>query len=141
MNFEKYVNESNHFLKELASQLGNPQDTDLAFRVTRTVFHALRKRIVPEESMNLVAQLPMLLKAVYVDGWNINQEISKSKTFNDFLQDARSISNTEAPDFTDDEIARIRVKAVFQALRKYVSDGELVDIISELPQEIAELVG
>ena len=134
MNFEKYVNESNHFINQLADQLGNANDTDLAFRVTRTVFHALRKRIVAEESMNLVAQLPMLLKGVYVDGWNINQEISKSKTFDDFLKDVRSMSNApQASDFADDEVARTRIKAVFQALREYVSDGELVDIISELP--------
>jgi len=141
MNFEKYVNETNHFLEELASQLGNADDTDLAFRVTRSVFHALRKRIVPGESMNLVAQLPMLLKAVYVDGWNINQEISKSKTFEDFLKDVRSMSNIQASDFADDEVARTRITAVFKALQEYVSDGELVDIISELPLEIAELVG
>jgi hypothetical protein len=39
------------------------------------------------------------------------------------------------------ELARERIRAVFFCLREYVCDGELIHIISELPEEIAELVG
>lgn len=68
MNFEKYVEKGNLFLKELAQELGNPDDKEKAGRVLRTVLHVLRRRLTLEESFDLISQLPMCIKAVYIDG-------------------------------------------------------------------------
>ena len=48
MNFEKYVATGNAFIKEVAQELGNPDDKNRAMRVTRAVIHALRNRLTPE---------------------------------------------------------------------------------------------
>ena len=65
--FEKHLQEASRFIKNLAMQLGTPDDTDHAVRVLRSVFRALRRRIIPDESLHIVSQLPLVLKGMYVN--------------------------------------------------------------------------
>lgn len=89
MNFEKYVQESNEFLKEVANELNNGGDTNHAYRVLRTVFHTLREILTTEESLHMIAQLPMLLKAVYVEGWKPATK-KKPRSMGEFLECLRA---------------------------------------------------
>jgi len=139
--FDNHCQEANRFIKDLALQLGTPDDTDHAIRILRCVFKALRRRIIPDESLHIISQLPLILKGLYVDGWDINEPLSEAKTFDEFLFDIRN--NTEASsgvDFANDELARKKITTVFSALKEFVSEGELDHIRDELPKEIAEIV-
>ncbi|MBK8966840.1 MAG: DUF2267 domain-containing protein [Lewinellaceae bacterium] len=73
-NFHKYVADGEHFVKEVAVELQCPGDTGKAGSILRAVLHAFRNRVPPGESLQLIAQLPMLIKAVYVDGWQMKAE-------------------------------------------------------------------
>ena len=138
---DKHCQEANQFIKELASQLGTPGDTEHALRVLRCVFKALRRRIVPEESMHIISQLPLIFKGMYVDGWNIHDELSDAQTFNDFLDEIRNNTESRADvDFADDELAKKKITTVFKALKVYISEGELDHIRAELPNEIAGMI-
>lgn len=55
-----------------------------AARIIRSVLHALRNRLSHQESFQLIAQLPMALKAVYVDGWKIKKEFQRISHLNEF---------------------------------------------------------
>ena len=85
MNFEKYAQESNKFLREVSDELQTREDTDHAYRVLRSVFHTLRDILTSEESMHLISQLPMYLKALYVDGWNM-QGKKRIRSMEEFLK-------------------------------------------------------
>src|SRR6266540_972683 len=87
--FDKDCREANRFIRNLALQLGTPNDTDHAMRVLQSVFKELRRRIIPDESLHLISQLPLILKGMYVDGWNVNEPLSEAKTFNEFLDEIR----------------------------------------------------
>ncbi|HET9745158.1 MAG TPA: DUF2267 domain-containing protein [Chitinophagaceae bacterium] len=89
-NFQQFADEGNKFINTLADALGRPEDTPHASRVTHAIFRAMRDRITVEQSMHLVSQLPMALKAVYVDGWKISRERSDAKTGEEFLDDIRA---------------------------------------------------
>lgn len=136
---DKYCREANKFMKKLALQMGQPDDLEQALRIVRSVFHTLRDRIAPEESMHLVSQLPMILKGIYVDGWKMSQQ-SGSKSLEDFLCDLRASDMAAGYDFANDEAAQQKVRAVFSALRQYIDDGELRHIIDGLPTEIANII-
>jgi uncharacterized protein (DUF2267 family) len=139
--FDKHCQEANRFIKDLALQLGTPDDTDHAIRILRCVFKALRRRIIPDESLHIISQLPLILKGLYVDGWDINEPLSEAKTFDEFLFDIRNNTETNAGiDFANDELARKKITIVFSALKEFVSEGELDHIRDELPKEIAEIV-
>lgn len=137
--FDNYAHQGNVFLHKVADELGTPDDQDHAFRVTQAVLYTLRDRITIEESQELLSQLPMVIKAVYVNGWKLGKEREKYKTQQEFLNavcehDARAAEI----DFGDDP--RPKVQAVFRAMKDYVSEGEMTHVRSQLPQEIAELL-
>ena len=139
--FEKHLQEASRFIKNLAMQLGTPDDTDHAVRVLRSVFRTLRRRIIPDESLHIVSQLPLVLKGMYVDGWTINEPLSEAQTLDEFLFDIRNNMGQRAnADFASDDLARKKITAVFNVLKQFISKGELRHVRDELPEEIAQMV-
>lgn len=141
MNFEKYVEKGNLFLKELAEELGVPEDKERAGRILRTVLHTLRKRLTLEESFDLISQLPMCIKAIYVDGWKPSPFPDKTiKTVEDFINEVLEEDKRSAgKDFGNEEHAKQVIKAVFRVIKRHVSDGEIQDIKGDLPKSLKTL--
>jgi len=140
-NFNKYVQDGEHFIREVATELGAPADTGKADRVLRAVLHAFRNRLAPSESLQLISQLPMLIKAVYVDGWKINDEARRLRHLGDFIeavreQGGRGVVN----DFVTDFEVKEAIRAVFRVLKKHVTEGEIRDVLATLPEEIRPLL-
>jgi uncharacterized protein (DUF2267 family) len=136
----KYAEEANDFFRKVAVELGDPQDTGKAYRITRAVLHTLRQKIDAGESMNLVSQLPMLLKGIYVDGWKISPQPKNQDGVPEFLQEIRDYSrNTAENDFPDEPHILNGLFAVMRVLRNYVDEGEMEDIRAQMPQALAPL--
>ena len=139
MNFDQYVEKANEFVQEVACELDIPEDTSRAYRVTDAVFHAIREVLSPEESLHLISQLPMFLKAVYVNGWHLKHK-EKVRTMKDFLQVLRAQNpRTSREDFNDDGKTRLKVRAVIRVLKKHVTTGEIQNVIDQFPTELTEL--
>jgi uncharacterized protein (DUF2267 family) len=137
---EKFAEEAHRFYNKVAKECGTPQDVKHASRVTRAVLHTLRDRISIEESMHVIANLPMILKGVYVDGWKINRKNNRIETLDQFLDQVREhTSGDPGRDFGGQQKARNTVKAVLHVLRKYIDDGELRHIQQQLPPGVAIL--
>lgn len=140
LNFESYSQKAHEFVKEVATELGNPEDIGHAGRVIKVVFHSIRDTISPEESMHLIAQLPMYIKAVYVDNWKLSGKKEYIRSQEEFLRDLRETAGRTADkDFGDDEAALHKVEALFNVLKRHVSGGEINHIKAQFPAPLAEL--
>lgn len=141
MNFTKHAQKGNEFLKELATELGNSSDINKAGRILRAVFHALRNQIPPEESFQLISQLPMMLKAIYVNGWIPQKQKNSTRKKNHFIEEVmRDDWFALRNDFLQMEDGIKVTKAVFKVLKKHVSEGEFKDIEATLPKELKDLL-
>lgn len=139
MKFEEYAQEANVFLKEVAEELGNPQDTDHAYRVMKSVLHTLRDILSPQESLHLISQLPMAIKGVYVDSWKINGG-KRIRSMNEFLQSLRGKNAPSAGrDFGNDETAIHHTKCVLNVIKRHVATGEVQHMIDQFPTELIQL--
>ena len=139
LDFEKYTAKGNEFVHLVAEEIKVPRD--IAGRIIRAVLHALRNRLSHEESFQLIAQLPMALKGVYVDGWHFDKDFNRLKTVADFLDEVRKEDGGRAGyDFGNDLKARFTVSAVFKALSYFVSEGEINDVINVLPDEMKKFI-
>ena len=67
--FDRTVHTTNRWLQELTGLLdgGSRHDAYVALRAT---LHALRDRLPIEETAELAAQLPMLVRGFYYEGWD-----------------------------------------------------------------------
>lgn len=141
IHINKYADDAHVFLRQVAKELGNRDDVDHAARVTVAVLHTLREKISVEESIHLISQLPLILKGVYVDGWDITREfMSEANTLEEFLDEIREHApRTAERDFGDNRQTRENVMAVLRVMRSYVSEGEMNHIKQQMPKSIAVL--
>lgn len=140
LHFNQFAIDANHFMKEYAEKLHLEGDTDKAGRILSSILHGLREVISTEESLQLIAQFPMFLKAVYVNGWSSKHK-AKIKNMEEFIDLIRKFDGaTSIYDFASDDVAENYIHVTFLMLRRYVSLGELEDIRTELPRDLKSMV-
>jgi uncharacterized protein (DUF2267 family) len=133
--FDQTIEKSNLILKEIGEGLGNAEDRDKAYSALRAVLHTLRDRLTVEEASDLAAQLPIMAKGVFYDGWNPSltpKKIDKEE----FIREIRE-SFPYPVEISTEEVVRV----VMGSLKGYISFGEAEDVISVLPSDIAQMLG
>ena len=141
LDFDKFAAKGKEFINALAKDLGYPDDTARAGRVLRAILHVLRDQLTVEEAVQLLAQLPMALKAVFVDQWAPSRERMRLKHIDDFLTEVKYYNpRTAHIDFPSVDSIENSVAIVFRHLHRHVSLGELEDIRSVLPKELKQVL-
>lgn len=131
--FDTTIHKTNAWLNELMRILGW-QDRHKAYLALRTVLHALRDRLTVEEAAQLGAQLPVLIRGFYYEGWDPAGKPVRERDREQFLaRIAQAFRNDKTVD--PERVAR----AVFTVLAKRVSEGEIEDVKQILPAEIRDL--
>lgn len=131
--FGTTLQHTEEWLQALMRELGT-SDPHLAYRALRATLHVLRDRLTPEEALDLAAQLPMLVRGLYFEGWVPgNTPIKRNRE--QFLEKVCELVDDRDPD-ADAEPA---VRAVFRVLAQHVSAGELGDVKQVLPRSLASL--
>ena len=142
LNFNQYAAEGNTFLKNYAKEMNLGDDTKKAGRILSAILHALRDIIPTTESLQLISQFPMFLKAVYVNGWTLKKDRPKIKQMADFIDLVRKYDGPSAiNDFEyNDDVAEQYIDTTFILLRKYISLGEMEDIRDGLPKDLKTMI-
>jgi uncharacterized protein (DUF2267 family) len=132
--FDSSVHLTNAWLKELCEDLDWGEERGRAYDALRAVLHALRDRLSVEEAADLAAQLPMVVRGFYYEGWRPSGKPLRERKKEEFL--AHVAREFPPPPFDDTEEI---VRAVFRLLEHRITGGEISDIKSSLPAQIREL--
>ena len=120
------------WLKSLCEAGGYADETE-ALSVLRAVMHQLRDRLTPEEAIDLGAQLPLIARGIYYEGWRPSRTPRKARSQDEFLEGVAA------------ELAPHPIRAanatrdVFSLLAQAIDSGEIADVIGQLPTSIKEL--
>ncbi|HEX6915687.1 MAG TPA: DUF2267 domain-containing protein [Chitinophagaceae bacterium] len=137
--FDHYAAKGNELLHRIEDGIELPKEQ--AFRILRAVLHALRNLLPVQESMHLLAQLPMALKSIYVESWKLTDTGNRSHRLSEFIDEIRRLDDGLAAfDLGDDESARRKVGVVLRVLGDYISPGQLRDVIACLPDEVKQFL-
>jgi uncharacterized protein (DUF2267 family) len=131
--FDTTLHKTNAWLNDLMEVLDCP-DRHKAYRTLRATLHALRDRLTMEEVAQLGAQLPMLIRGFYYEGWDPTGKPLRVRHREQFL--ARIEEELRGDRRIDPE--RVAC-AVFTVLAQRVSEGEIEDVRHVLPAEIRDL--
>src|SRR4051812_27609642 len=82
--FSTTLQKTNHWLNDLMLLLGW-QEKQKAYLALRATLQALRDRLTVEEAAQLGAQLPMLIRGFYYEGWNPTGKPLKERHKEQFL--------------------------------------------------------
>ena len=131
----KFAAKGNEFLHDLEVNL-RTEDRAHAARILKSTFRVLRNHLTIAESLQFLAQLPMALKAVYVDGW-ASREHHKIHSLDDFLVEfVQEDGDAAWRDFGSREDIIDSIRATLHTLRTYVSHEEMEQALGTLPAEI-----
>jgi uncharacterized protein (DUF2267 family) len=131
--FQQTIEKAHDWLHEL-TDIGGLRDDAQAYSVLRAVLHALRDRLVPGEAIDLAAEMPLLIKGIYFDGFRLTQGPEPVRHWDDFIEAVRNRVPRE-PDWD----VQSGIAAVFELLSRKISPGEIEDVRNMLPKEIAEM--
>lgn len=133
-SFDDTVHTTNRWLAEIKENL-NWSESGLALRALRTVLHALRDRLPVQLSANFSAQLPMLVRGLYFEGWSGESVDLKERGLEHFLQPIE-MAFENYPGVEPDNVAL----AVFDTIRQHVSEGEADKMLHALPQKVRDML-
>jgi len=131
--FAETLEKTDLWLEELAKDLGHVP-VQRAYSVLRAVLHALRDRLTVEEAVTLGAQLPMLVRGFYYDGWRPVQGPNKWRHKEEFLEHVANLYHGLGAQEREPA-----VRAVFRLLASHITGGELRHIRHQLPLELRGL--
>ena len=132
--FETTMQKTQVWLNDLMAELDWDDKPHKAYLALRTVLHALRDRLTVEEAVQLGAQLPMLIRGFYYEGWTLKGKPHKERHQEDFLDHIKKAFNKDVT-VNPQQVCR----AVFRVLVRHTSEGEIEDVKHMLPKELKEL--
>ena len=131
--FDKTLQKTGRWIDAVAHRMGST-DTERSYHILKAVLHALRDRLPPDEAVQLAAQLPMLVRGFYFEGWHPANKPLKYRHKQDMLD--RIAADVPSLDPTQRERA---ATAVFAVLTDELQSGELDQVRHAMPAEIREL--
>ncbi len=131
--FDETVQLTNGWLKDLMRRLDR-DDRRFAYLALRAVLHALRDRLEPELAVHVAAELPMLVRGFYYEGWQPARTPLRFHHLDEFydhvMAELRGYPEADPEAVTG---------AVFDLLAGHLSEGEIRKVVQALPREIREM--
>lgn len=131
--FDKTIQESNVWLKAIEAGL-RPCDRRDAYDAFRAVTHTLRDHLETQAVLGVSAQLPMLLRGVFLEGWRPDHAKSGARNLGTF---AAAVEKQLPGGFPRQ--APEAVDAVLEVLADRLDPGETRKIINQLPAALRDL--
>jgi uncharacterized protein (DUF2267 family) len=131
---ESTMQKTHEWLKDITDGLGFPNER-AAFAALRAVLHTLRDRLPQENAAELAAQLPMLIRGLFYEGWDPLKPQSRARHEQEFLDCVAA----SLKDHTGLRDTRRITKIVFGVLAKHLSAGETEKTLLVLPSDIRGL--
>jgi uncharacterized protein (DUF2267 family) len=131
--FSNTLQKTHIWLKDLAEEL-RWDDQHQAYLALRATLHALRDRLTVEEAAHLGAQLPMLVRGFYYEGWGPAGKPVKDRHKEEFCAHVQEYFRKE-----EGIDAEKIVRGVFKMLSRRITEGEIEDIKHIMPPELREL--
>ncbi len=128
------IQKTHEWLRDIKDELGL-DDEQPAYVALRATLHALRDCLDAHGAAHFGAQLPMLIRGLYYEGWNPPSDRPRLGDRRNFLDAVRReiMDYLELPD-----TARV-VGAVLGVIDRHVSAGEIGKVMSALPANMREL--
>lgn len=127
---DRTVAKTYEWLERLCREL-ETDDRQHAYMTLRAVLHAMRDRIGPEVSVHLAAQLPLLVRGIFYEGWDPSRTPQRMT-----LQEMEDRVEQEALLKGTGEAERA-IRAVTRVLWDELAPGTMDHVIAVLPDEFA----
>jgi uncharacterized protein (DUF2267 family) len=127
------VHKTYHWIDELARDLGGVGRRD-AYRYLRAFLQTVRDRLIVDEVAHLGAQLPMLIRGLYYEGWDPSKAPMKMNRVEFMLV---FVSRALLSPGCDPETT---LRAAARVVRRHIAEGQVENFLQLLPTDLRRLL-
>lgn len=117
------------WLKDVSERL-HGADRPQAYAALRSVLHALRDCLPPHEVVKLAAQMPLVVRGIFFDGWRLRAKPLRLDRYGFYERVTRTLGTIPQVD------AAMATGAVISCLYGHMSPGSLRGVSRVLPTEV-----
>jgi len=133
--FDTTIQKTNKLLKGIEERCGWQGQRQHSYMALRVILHALRDRLPLEQIAHLGAQLPMLVRGIYYEGFD-PAHIPRKMKREEFL----SVIQNQIIFSYKQEVAEM-VREVLDELGQHIDPHEMAKIRKTLPEDLQDLIG
>jgi len=130
------VQRTHEWLHEIGDELGFDNER-AAYAALRATLHAVRDRLPTELVAHFGAELPMLVRGIYYEGWHPSYDRLKAAHDLDFCDAVRH----ELQGHGELQDAERAAQAVLRVIDRHVDPGQVEHVIEAMPKPVRRLWG
>lgn len=131
-SLDRSIHLTMEWLKEIQEEFRWP-DMNRVYSATKAVLLATRDRVTVVEAHHFAAQIPLVMKGMFFDGYNPSDKPLNIRNQEEFLEHVRY-------HFGDNPLdAENAVRTVARVLRRKISPGQYEDVVGNMPENIQKL--
>lgn len=130
---DRTVQDTNRWLNQIGATL-ETEDKQRAYHALRSVLAALRDRVTPDLSAALAAQLPLLVRGIFYEGYDPSRTPQTYRTLDGWNE---AVTQLYAADDVPD--AERLTRTVFGVLNEHLGRGVIEKVFTALPDDVRAL--
>lgn len=135
LEFNSTLQKTNTMLQAVEERFGW-ENHHRAYVALRAVLQTLRDRLTPEHAAALAAQLPMLVRGFYFEGWRPSKVPVKMNK-DEFIGEVERQLDPFSYDQSTEEV----IRGVVAIVQDYTDPSEVRKVKKTLPKDIQEMLG
>ena len=133
--FAKMNQQATIWIKDMMAALGTT-DEHKALHALRAGLQALRDRLSADQAAQLSAQLPLIIRGMFFEGWDPSDTPLRIRHRAEFLALVRE---KYAP--REDLAAEDIMRSLFRVLDRHIAAGEVGHLMVTLPEDLTAIIG
>jgi uncharacterized protein (DUF2267 family) len=131
---ESSLHRTHEWLRDIEEEL-HLDSEQAAYAALRATFHAVRDRLPVELVAHLGAELPMLIRGMYYEGWHPSSARLKEAHGTDFYDSVRRELRGHEELQHVDQVTR----AVLRVIDQRLEPGQIAHVVEALPERVRRL--
>lgn len=138
LNFESFAQDAHKYIKELAHELGHPEEKNRVLKIWRSVMHTVRDRIHLGESFQIIDPIPMIFKGIFVQNWKYSEKPPLHyETIEEMKDQVKALQAVHGErDFPWSKSTEEIISITINSLKRFIPESQMEQIIGQMPKEI-----
>lgn len=134
--FARTTHKSQIWINEMQEEL-KWLNGDSLYHLLKAVLQSLRDQMNVHEAAHFSAQLPLILRGAFFEGWNPHTQQLSGVTKEDFLEAVKGrLSHAGLPQFE----LEAGVLTTLNVIKKHISAGEMDDLVSQVEPSLKTFI-
>jgi uncharacterized protein (DUF2267 family) len=135
LSLDRAIQNTIQWLNDIQNELGW-DNRDSVYKATKAVLQTIRDRLPVEEVVHFTANLPLVMKGMLMDGYDLKDKPVRMRSVEEFYEYIQQYYDWQRRETIETEKA---ARAVITVLNRRMGGGEMRKVAANLPEKIKRL--